>query len=104
MFENRQVRSGTPAPRPAPAGTKPYTAIHVIPMEQYAVQYADLEGNLHETVFVKVGNMLYEPIGAEDWAGKLRPVREELAKSCSVHITSKAAPAKDDVDVVGSPA
>lgn len=104
MFENRQVRaSGQRPPEAAPPGTKPNTVLDVIAVEQVAVRFVDPEGNLHITTLVKVGNAYYEPAAAEEWTGKLAPVKDWLQKALAARAESAkpaAIPSADTVEVL----
>jgi hypothetical protein len=78
----------------------PKSVVHVVPAEMVAVQYADENGDLHNTMLVKVGNQVYHAPNGEQWARQLRPAATWLADHVNKEIDSHAAPIPDDaVDV-----
>jgi hypothetical protein len=97
---------------PAPEGTAgaPRTVTHVVPIEQYAIQYFDETGVRRVNILIKVGDQLYFPPNGAEWAASLKPAAEWVRRgvlgkieALSTKSRDESLPQKDKVDVVEVP-
>lgn len=96
---DRGVRSTTRREM-APANVANNTLTHLIPMEQFAIQYVDGEGQLRKSVIVKVGEDYYVPENAETWSNNIKLAADWLRDIIKARLAAKGAvPSSDSVDV-----
>lgn len=89
-----------------PGGTgQPNTVGSIIPLQPFAVQYFDENGQEHHTIVYKMGNTVYFDMNAERWAAGLRQASAFIAKAVNAEhavLMSPATPAGDAVDVLAT--
>jgi hypothetical protein len=87
----------------APANVPNNSLLHLVPMEQFAIQYVDGGGDLRTGVVVKVGNAYYVPENSEQWTNGLKPAADWLRDIVKARLESKeAVPSSDGVDLMAS--
>lgn len=97
---DRGVRA-TPRREMAPANVPNNSLLHLVPMEQFAIQYVDGDGQVRTGVVVKVGNAYYIPENAESWTNNLKPATDWLRDIVKARLESKeAVPSSDAVDLM----
>lgn len=88
--------------RPGGSGT-PGTVGSIVPLQLYAVQYFDENGQEHHTVVYKMGPSVYFDVNAERWAAGLRQAAGFIAQAVNAEHTvlmSPPTPAGDQVDIL----
>lgn len=75
----------------------PLRVYHAVPVQQYAVQYADEVGVLHREIWYKIGDRVYQPPGSEDFSAGLRTVKDELTKQLNLLVNPLDSAAADAV-------
>jgi len=79
------------------------TVLYAVRCEMVASRWAE-NGKTHDGVLLKVGEDIYYPPNAEQWAAALREVMPWLAKAINAKLAPEMtdAPKEDTVDVVAS--
>ena len=87
---------------------EPNRVLNAVQADLVAVAYTDKQGNEIKEFWYKVGDTLYIPPGAEQFASQLRPAKgvfaEQVLAKLAARETGPAAglPVQDDVDVVST--
>lgn len=81
------------------------TIIHAAKMEMYAVEYGDNNGRKHVTMFLRVGDVWYEPKTAEQWCSELHTLSKWAADQMTAKVgaptpAASNLPKEDAVDVL----
>jgi hypothetical protein len=102
---NNVRRVGIPDGQTAQRGDGIKTLNHFEPVQTFAVQFADDEGQLRNTVVMRIGGQWYLPPNGEAWSRALQPLKEgtwlerQLTESFSLKATP--LPKSDAVDILG---
>ncbi len=99
---------GVAVPRGQLRGTErgePNRIRNLAPATLLAVEYTDGQGNIIKEFWYQVGDQVYQPPNAEQFAGQLKPVKEMYASQVRTRMLSQTAttddlPKDDDVDIV----
>lgn len=97
---------GIPKGQTTPQGTgAPKTLLHVAEARHFAIQYADDNGTLHNTIATEVGGVFYLAPNGENYAQTLRPMSgwltEQMQERVAAHRPTAPVVSKDDVDPLG---
>lgn len=102
MFERQQGVRIPPGQRQEQGTAEPKTVLQTVPAQMVAVQYADENGDLHNTVLLRVGKSVYHTPNGEEWASRLKPAAGWLADHVISEVDSESVPlpTEDKVDVM----
>jgi hypothetical protein len=73
----RQVGVTIPASQRLEQGSEVNVLLNCMPLEQFAIRYADDQGRIHTTIAIRCGKKWYLPPNGETWTGSLRPLNDD---------------------------